>query len=162
MRALLISALAAPLLGCAFLAPQQTTMNECTIMTGYACSDRTAAQTDSKAISFRGDAENAKSAVAASTQNPPSARFVKKKSPGAKRAKYAVAGKMRPLPSDQFSDKADPGIEKAKATIAAMMENPGSVEFGEITRAVRNLLGESLDAICGYVQGKDASGKDTG
>jgi hypothetical protein len=54
-------------------------------------------------------------------------------------------------------------IEKAKATIAAAMENPASVKFGGMKRAVRrNVLNKPIDSICGYVRGKDVSGEDTG
>jgi hypothetical protein len=137
MRALLISVLAATLIGCACLAPQDP-------------------------LAFKVAAQNTESASAANTQNPPSAQFGKKTDPVAKGAKHTIAGKMRPLPSAQSNDKADPVIEKAKATIAAMMENPASAEFGEMKRAVRNVLGESIDTICGYVKGKNASGGDTG
>jgi hypothetical protein len=137
MRALLISALAATLIGCTCLAPPHP-------------------------VAFKVAAQNTKSTIAANTQNPPSAQFGKKTDPVAKGAKYSIPGKMRPLPSAQPNDKADPVIEKAKATIAAMMEIPASAEFGEMKRAVRNVLGESIDTICGYVKGKNASGGDTG
>jgi hypothetical protein len=43
-----------------------------------------------------------------------------------------------------------------------MMENPASAEFSKLTRAVKNLLDEPVDTICGYVKGKNASGGDTG
>ena len=79
---------------------------------------------------------------------------------GARRT--CIAGKIRPSPSAQLNDKADPVTEKAKATIAAMMENPASAKFGKIRRAVKNLLDEPLDTMCGYVKGKSASGRDTG
>jgi hypothetical protein len=43
------------------------------------------------------------------------------------------------------------------------MEDPASVQFGEMNRAIRkNTLGEPIDTICGYVKGKDSSGGDTG
>jgi hypothetical protein len=81
----------------------------------------------------------------------------------AQRAKYTVAGKKTaPLPPAQLKDKVDPVIEKAKASITAMMENPASAEFSKVKRAVKNLLDEPVDTICGYVKGKNASGGDTG
>jgi len=58
--------------------------------------------------------------------------------------------------------EADPVTEKAKAAIAALMENPATAQFSKMSRAFRNLSSESLDTICGYVKGKDASGRDTG
>jgi len=42
------------------------------------------------------------------------------------------------------------------------MENPATAQFSKMSRASRNLSSESLDTICGYVKGKDASGRDTG
>jgi BA14K-like protein len=79
---------------------------------------------------------------------------------GARRT--CVAGKIRPSPSTQLNDKADPVTEKAKATIATMLENPGSAEFGKTRRTIKNLRGDFLDTICGYVKGKSASSEDTG
>jgi hypothetical protein len=137
MRALLISGLAATLIGCTCLAPPHP-------------------------VALNVAVQNAKSTIAANTQKSPSAQVGEKTDPVAKGAKYTMAGKMRPLPSAQPNNKAHLVIEKAKATIAAMMENPASAEFGEMKRAVRNVLGESIDTICGYVKGKNASGGDTG
>jgi hypothetical protein len=146
MRALLISVLAATLVGCTCLP----------------ASDPNAAHIDSKPVAFKAAAQNAKLTIAANTHTPPSTRFGKKTNPVAKRAKHTIAGKMEPLPSAQLNDEADPVTEKAKATIAAMMENPASAEFGKTKRAVKNLLGEPLETICGYVKGKNASGGETG
>jgi hypothetical protein len=137
MRALLISALAATLIGCTCLVPPHP-------------------------AAFEVAAQNTKPTIAAHTQNPPSAQFGKKTNPDAEREKNTIAVKMRPLPSTQLNDKADPVIEKAKATIAAMMENPASAEFGEMKRAVKKVLGEKVNTICGHIKGKDASGADTG
>jgi len=157
MRALLINALAATLIGCTSLAPPKAITNGCS-----ACS--TAAQLDPKPLVFKADpvARKAKSTIAANTQNTPSVQFGKKNNPVARRAKYTIAPKMKPLPSAQLDDKADPVIEKAKATIAATMENPASAEFREVRRAVRNALGQPIDTICGYVKGKSTSGGDIG
>ena len=70
-----------------------------------------------------------------------------------------------PTPSDdeEFAATSDPVISKAKTTIAAKLEDPASAEFGEMKRAARkNMLGKSVDTICGLVKGKKASGEDTG
>ena len=59
--------------------------------------------------------------------------------------------------------KNDSVLKKAKSTIAAKMEDPASVEFGDMKRAVRkNTFGQRVDTICGHVKGKKASGEDTG
>ena len=145
MRTLFIGALAANLVGCTCLpypAPS-------------------AAQIDSKPAASKAEARNEKSAKSTNPQTRASARFGKKTKvvPG---AKYGAAGKAAPLPPAQLNDAAEPITEKAKATIAAMMANPASAEFYELRRSVKNLLDESVDTICGYVKGKNASGGDTG
>ena len=143
MRTLLVGALAANLVSCTFLP----------------CPDLSAAEIDSKPVVPKVDAQN----VTKST-NPrirPSTQFGKR-TKAVTRVKDTVAGKTTPLPPAQLTDTADPVIEKAKASIAAMMVNPASAEFYNFKRAVRNLLNDSVDTICGYVKGKNASGGDTG
>ena len=74
----------------------------------------------------------------------------------------ATEVKSKILQSSKLDDD-DLVIKKAKATIAAKMENPASVEFVEMKRADRkDALGKSIDTICGYVSGKNASGGETG
>ena len=77
------------------------------------------------------------------------------------REKYTVAGRTAPLPPAQLTDTAKNVTEKAKASIAAKMVNPASAEFYNLKRTVKKLLDETVDTICGYVKGKDASGGDT-
>jgi hypothetical protein len=158
MRALLIGALAATLTGCACSTPEQTTINGCTPMTGYACPGPAAG----KPAAFTVDAPKAKSASAANAQNSPSNQLSKKTRPVPKTPTHNTVGEMKPLPAAQLNHKADPVTEKAKATIAAIMETPRSAEFGEMTRAIKTVLGEPIETICGYVKGKNASGGDTG
>jgi hypothetical protein len=167
MRAILITALAANLVGCSCFAPQLTTMNGCTDAGGYACSDAAPAslEIDPTPAAFKRDAvaKSPKSTIAASTQTRSSAQFSKKATPVTKRAKDATTAKTETVPSAQRDDRADPVIEKAKASIAAKMENPASAEFGEMKRAVRkNMVDKPIDSICGYVKGKNALGDDTG
>jgi hypothetical protein len=141
MRTLFIGALAANLVGC----------------TCPPYPNPSAAQINSKPVVSKVDAQNATKST--SPQTGPSAQFGKKTKAVA-RAKYTVAaGKTAPLPPAQLSDTAV--IEKAKASIAAMMVNPASAEFYKLKRAVKKLLDESVDTICGYVKGKNASGGDT-
>jgi hypothetical protein len=48
-------------------------------------------------------------------------------------------------------------IKKAKATIAAKVSDPNSVEFEGMERAARkNALGNSIDTICGFVRDKNS------
>jgi len=65
--------------------------------------------------------------------------------------------------SVESTDSPDPIIAKAKTTIAAKMESAMAVVFSDMHRALRkNVLDESIDTICGYVNGKNASGGDIG
>jgi hypothetical protein len=142
MRTLFIGALAANLVGC----------------TCPPYPNPSAAQINSKPVVSKVDAQNATKST--NPQTGSSAQFGKKTKAVA-RAKYTVARKTAPLLPAQLSDTADPVIEKAKASIAAMMVNPASAEFYKLKRTVKNLLDESVDTICGYVKGKNASGGDT-
>jgi len=57
-------------------------------------------------------------------------------------------------PSSQIDDESV--MKKAKATIAAKMENPNSVEFEDWERAARkNAFGNPIDTICGFVRDKN-------
>ncbi|MGY4629808.1 hypothetical protein [Bradyrhizobium sp. USDA 4486] len=72
------------------------------------------------------------------------------------RTKLAVPASERP------AEVSDPVLDKAKVTIAAKMEDPGSVEFTDVKRTMRkNMLGRSVDTICGRVKGRSASGAET-
>ena len=50
-------------------------------------------------------------------------------------------------------------IKKAKITVAAKMEDPASVEFVDIKRAMNK---NTFEIICGHVKGKRKSGEATG
>jgi hypothetical protein len=145
MRTLFIGALAANLVGCTCLPYPNPS----------------AAQIDAKRVVSKVDAQNVKSTKSAN-QTHSFAQSGKKTKAVTQRVKHTLAGKTAPLPLAQLNDKADPVTQKAKASIAAMMENPASAEFSKLKRAVKNLLHESVDTICGYVKGKNASGGDTG
>lgn len=72
------------------------------------------------------------------------------------------APRVEPTASGGPAETSDQVIAKAKTTIAAKLDNPKSVEFGEMKRAMRtNMLGKSVDTICGYIKGKKASGGST-
>ncbi len=58
-------------------------------------------------------------------------------------------------PSSQLDDQSV--IKKATTTIAAKMRDPSSVEFEGMERALRkNALGNSIDTICGFVRDKNS------
>jgi hypothetical protein len=72
-------------------------------------------------------------------------------------AKAAVRISIEP------ADPRDPVIVKAEATIIAKMESLTAVVFSDVRRALRkNVLDQSTDTLCGYVNGKNSSGADIG
>jgi hypothetical protein len=72
-------------------------------------------------------------------------------------AKAAVQISIEP------ADPRDPVIAKAEGTIIAKMESPTVVVFSDVHRALRkNVLDQSIDTLCGYVNGKNALGADIG
>src|SRR6516165_9561364 len=69
-----------------------------------------------------------------------------------------VATKTEIPPSPQLDN--DSVIKKAKATIAAKMSDPDSVEFQDMERSDRkNALGKNIDTICGFVRDKNGGPK---
>jgi hypothetical protein len=67
----------------------------------------------------------------------------------------AIARKTETPPSSQLDDESV--IKNAKATIAAKMSDPNSVEFEGVERAVsKNALDNSIDTVCGYVRDKNS------
>jgi hypothetical protein len=158
MRTLLIGTLAATLVGCNCLLPPPASIEGCADANGFACFDRTAASQpiEPEPASFKANSATikVKSTIAAKTEKPSSAHA---------RDRAHLAAKVEPPASSQPPETSDPVVIKAKTAIAAKLENPASAEFGEMKRAIRkNLLGESVDTICGRVKGKKASGEDTG
>jgi hypothetical protein len=71
-----------------------------------------------------------------------------------------AAPKVEPPASGRPAETSDQVIARAKTTIAAKLDDPRSAEFGEMKRAIRtNMLGKSVDTICGYVKGKKRRAK---
>jgi hypothetical protein len=61
-------------------------------------------------------------------------------------------------PFSQLNDESV--MKKARSTIAAKMADPNSVEFEDWERALRkNALGDSIDTICGFVRDKSSGPK---
>ena len=76
--------------------------------------------------------------------------------------KSIVGATVNATASGPASEVPDPVLEKAKTTVASKMEHPASVEFEDMTRAIRkDSFGQSIDTICGHVRGKRASGTET-
>jgi hypothetical protein len=114
-----------------------------------------AAQISSRPVVSKADARNATKSTSLQTR---SSAQPGKKAKAIAAAKYTVAAKTAPLPAAQPTDTSKTVSEKAKASIAAMMVNPVSAEFYNLKRAVKKMLDEPVDTICGYVRGKNASG----
>jgi hypothetical protein len=77
-------------------------------------------------------------------------------------AKSTVGMNANVAVSGQASEASDPVLKKAKATVASKMEDPASVEFEDLTRAIRQSSIGPIDTICGHVKGKKMSGAETG
>jgi len=163
MRTLLIGALAATLVGCSCVLPPQADLNGCAQTGGFPCPSRTAEDTPielkpspSKMHSTRKETKSTVSKNSSSFAKAGSRTVTAK-------AKSEAPAVVEDPPANQPAQASDSIIDKAKVTIAAKMENPASVEFQDMKRAVRtNTLRQSIDTICGHVKGKKASGEDTG
>jgi hypothetical protein len=165
MRTLVIVALVATLAGCSCPLQRQASLDQCPDANGF-CYDGTPANQpiEPEPSSFKAHSATikVKSTVVAKTEKPPSADTRNRAHLAAKKVTM-IAAKGEPPSSGQAAETSDPVITKAKTTIAAKLENPASAEFGEMKRAMRkNLLGESVDSICGRVKGKKTSGEDSG
>jgi hypothetical protein len=157
VRLLLISALAATLIGCCS-ASQQTHQS----FAGrglYQAHHERSPQMHSKRRVLPGLTVAAKGrhrigittpTIAAKTETPPSSQ------PHEESVTTPIAAaKTENPPSPQLDDES--AIKKAKATIAAKMSDPNSVEFEQMERAVsKNALGDSVDTVCGYVRDKNS------
>jgi len=179
MRILLIGVLSAPLIGCVCPPSPQATTKACT---SKGCLQRSAAGApiEDKSAAFKPNPATATGKPSFEATN-----ATKSKSPnGATRddkagfstagspqssappqstenAKTVIATKVDA--SGQPSDIADPVLKKAKTTVASKMEDPASAEFADMKRAMRtDVVGQSVDTICGHVEGKTASGEATG
>ena len=72
-------------------------------------------------------------------------------------SKDSVATKIETPQPAQHDDETV--IKKAKITVAAKMEDPASVEFVDIKRAMNK---NTFEIICGHIKGKRKSGEATG
>jgi hypothetical protein len=72
-------------------------------------------------------------------------------------SKNSIATKVETPQPSQLDDETV--IKKAKITVAAKMEDPASVEFVDIKRAMNK---NTFEIICGHIKGKTKSGEATG
>jgi hypothetical protein len=107
--------------------------------------------------------EKADAPVIMKPESPPPRQPAETSVPVMKKPKPAIAVKMDVAASGQPTEPADLVLKKAKTTVAAKMENPTSVEFEDMKRAMRkNTFGHPVDTICGHLKAKKATGEDTG
>jgi hypothetical protein len=138
-KLLFIGAASTTLIGCSCPIPPQALPKACT---SKSCFDRTSVSSpvELKRVSFKVD-------------------------PGqsAKKPKTPIATKMDiPAPAQQ-SGASDPVLSRATTAVAAKMDDPASIEFEDMKRALRkDTFGQPIDTICGHVKGKKASGEETG
>lgn len=149
MRVLLAGALCVPLIGCACPPSPQTTQKPCT---SKSCLHRSAAVAPREVRSAGFKLNPATPAIRRSSpESAPPRRPVEN-------PKAVVAD----APA-QSSDGSDPVLKKAKTAVASKLEDPASAQFVDMKRAMRtDAVGQSVDTICGHVQGKTASGEATG
>jgi hypothetical protein len=167
MRTLFAGAMVATLVGCSCYVSPRAGIEACTGADGswFACSDRTAInQTidlDPTSFNPNPSTPKVKSSIAAKTGKP-SVHARNKTDLAIKAATPTTAAtKAEASAPGQPAETPDPVVAKAKITIAAKLQDPASVEFGEMKRAMRrNTLGQSVDTICGRVKGKNASSEE--
>ena len=180
MRALVVGALAATLVGCSCFVSPQSGIEACTGADGrgFACFDRSvpaarlSQTTEPEPTSF--DPSNTtpgeKAALAARTVKPSSAHSGRTSRHAGKATNSATAAatveptaNAKVEPAGQPADAIDLVIDRAKIAVAVKSENPASASFSEMNRSTRkNTLGQSVDTICGHVKSKKASGEDIG
>jgi hypothetical protein len=183
MRALVVGALAATLVGCSCFVSPQSGIEACTGADGrgFACFDRSVpaarlsqtTEPEPTSLDPSTTTPREKAALAARTVKPSSGHSGRTSRHAGKATKSATAAaatveptataKVEPAAAGQPADAIDPVIDRAKIAVAVKLENPASADFSEMNRSTRkNTLGQSVDTICGHVKSKKASGEDIG
>ena len=143
-------------------------MDACADPNGFGCAGRmaTSRSTEAAPASSRSSAATARPRPGTAAKKEEHSTPAPRERPQLaekKPASTVAEAKVGSPASGRPAETPDPVIVKAKAAIAAKLENPASAEFGEMNRAIRkNMLGNSIDTICGRVKGKKASGEDAG
>ena len=151
MRILLIGALSAPLIGCACPPSPHATQKALPRTAAVAPIGMKSAAAKPTQVT----ATSKPSLEAATRSASPNVSSRDDKTDSTIAAKIEAAG--------QLSDGSDPVLKKAKITVSSKMEVPASAEFADMKRAMRtDVVGQSVDTICGYVKGKTTSGETTG
>lgn len=168
MRTLVVGALAATLVGCSCFVSPQSGIEACTGAdgSGFACFDRRAAVDrldpaigPESSVDSGTTTPRERAALTSRTTKSSSAHTDRKTRHTAKAENSAATtAKVEPAPAAQ-PDPIDPVVDRAKIAVAVKLENPASVAFSKMNRAMRtNTLGQSVDTICGHVKSKKTSG----
>lgn len=168
MRTLIAGALAATLAGCSCYMTPQSGLQACAGADGFACLGKNSGGppwTAEKASSSGASAPPEKPARRKTMMKRLSAR-TSDKTPDAGKTDKPVANvepKVEPAAVMQAPQDIDPVADRARIAVAVKLEDPKSATFSDMKRSMRkNLLGQSLDTICGHVKSKKASGEDIG
>ena len=168
MRTLLIGVLAATQVGCSYSLSPQASMDACADPNGPGGLNKMVASRPIEPASPSSKASSAttraKSATVAKTEERSTAAVREKPELAEKKAAATVIEtKVEAPASGRPAETSDPVIVKAKTTIAAKLEDPASAEFIEMKRAIRkNMVGQSVDTICGRVKAKNTSDEHAG
>jgi hypothetical protein len=105
--------------------------------------------------------QKATTTVGGKTEGPVSDQPVERSDPVQKNATTTIGKRPEGAASEQPSETSDPILKKAKIAVTAKMEDPASVEFVDIKRAMddKNTFGRQSEIICGRVKGKRKSGE---
>lgn len=169
MRTLIFGALAATLAGCSCYVTPPSGLEACTAADGFGCLGKSSSaqrwaglEPSSSAASTTPTVD--KAAHPAAPMKRVRAHSGGKTSHAAKAAKPAPdAAKVEPAAAERPVEDIDPVMDRAKIAVVVKLADPQSATFSEMKRSMRkNLLGQSLDTICGHVKSKKASGEDIG
>jgi hypothetical protein len=168
MRTLIVGALAATLAGCSCNVTPLSGLEACTAADGFACLGKSSSAQRWAGLEPSPSTANTappidNAALPAATKKRVRARSGDKTLHAARTTKPAPdAAKVEPAASVQ-PEEIDPVMDRAKIAVLVKLTDPKSATFGEMKRSMRkNLVGQSLDTICGHVKSKKASGEDIG
>jgi hypothetical protein len=180
MRALVVGASAASLVGCSCFVSLQSGINACTDVgkREFACFDRNVpaprlSQTtkpESTSLDSSIPIPREKAALAARTvtsssahSGRPSPRTAKATSPTATaKVEPTATAKPEPAAAGQPANAIDNVIDRAKIALAVKLENPASAALSENRSMQNSALGQSVDTICGHGKSRKASSEDIG
>jgi hypothetical protein len=175
MRTLIVGALAATLAGCSCFLSPQSGLDACASgdAAAFGCYDRTTAASrfsqtiepdasEPNSASQRARSPHAKAVKTSSARKDGTTRHARDEAKSTVANAEPPPAKSDSLPATKPPEAIDPVIDRAKIAVKVKLGNPASAAFGEMNRAMRkNMLGQSVDTICGRVKSKKTSGDGT-